>query len=130
MVNSAYFKTYFIYKGWFVWGKSCDLCQSATSLSALPPTSKTHISKTAGVFASLLHTQLIFMYISWILAIKNTYKTISCGETHCRRRMNKSQTCQYHQQLCGNEFNSCVIVIESQQLKEEFPKLLDHPQDI
>ena len=130
MVNSTYFKTYCIYKGWFVWGKTCNLCQSATSFSALPPTSKTHSSQTPGGFASFLHPEIIFMSIPRIVAIENTYRTIGCGETHCRRRTNKSQTCQYYQQLYGNEYNSYLIVIESQQLNEEFPKILDDVKDI
>ena len=130
MVNSAYFKTYCIYKGWLFWGKACNLCQSATSLSDLPPTYKTHSSKTAGGFASFLHPQTIFMSITWIVDIENTYRTIGCRETHCRRRMNKSQTCQYHQQLCGNEYNYYLIVIEYQEINDEFPKRWDDVQDI
>ena len=130
MVNSAYFKSYCIYKGWLFLGKACDLCQSVTSMSSLPPTSKTHGSKTDGWFASFLHPQMIFMSITWIVDIDNTYRTISCVETHFRRRIKKSQTCQYYQQLYGNEYKSYLIIIESQQLKHEFIFRLNDDQDI
>ena len=66
-------------------GNAYNVCQSATSLYALPPTYKSHISKTSGGFASFLHPQMIFMSINLIVAIKNTYRTIGCGETHYRR---------------------------------------------
>ena len=128
MLNSAYFKSYCIYKGWNLLGEDCDLCQSATSLSALPPTYNTHSSKTTVGFASFLYPQMIFMSITFIVAIKNTYRTIGCGKNRCRRRI--SQTCQYDQQLYRNEYNSYLIIIESQQLNNEVIVCLYEVEDI
>ena len=64
------------------------------------------------------------------MAIKTTYRTIGCRDTHCRRRITKSQTCQYDQQLYGNEYNSYHIIIESQQPKKNTIFCLAEGEDI
>ena len=64
------------------------------------------------------------------MAINNTYRTIGCRKTHCRRRIKKSQTCQYDQQLYGNEYNSYLIIIDSQKLDNEVIFILDDVENI
>ena len=51
------------------------------------PTSKTHSSKNAGGFESFLHPQIILIALTFIVAIKTTYRNIDCGKTHCRQRI-------------------------------------------
>ena len=54
---------------------------------------------------------------TFIGAIKTAYRTVGCGETHCKRIIKKLQTCQHDQQLYKNEYNSYILMVESSQLK-------------
>ena len=94
------------------------------------PTSKNYSSKNDGGFASFLHPKMILMSINFIVVIKTTYRTIGWGETHCRRRIKEYQTYQNEQQLYGNEYNPYLIIIYSQQIKNEVIFYLYDVEDI
>ena len=67
---------------------------------------------------------------TFIGAIKMTYRTIDCGETHCRQRIKKSQACQHHQQLYGNEYNYYLLIIEYPQIQNGDSLFLAEVEDI
>ena len=67
---------------------------------------------------------------NFIVAIKTTYRTISYGETHCRRKITEYQTCHHDQQFYRNEYKSYLLMVESQQLNIEVIFCLAEVKDI